>query len=150
MEGGGTNAIPEFYVSRSRDGDGKRKESKKKRDFSVLYSWLDCSGTRRMEKSVEIPGQGTHRYLAVHHLLPVPGHPRIAPACNPSPTDGRCASIGISNSCSSGGDLCLVSPIMQSKGRDCVFEGIIIKERTSFFPNPFSSKIFNNANFFLL
>lgn len=71
-----------------------------------------------MEKSVEIPGQETHRYLAVHHLLPVPSHRHTAPACNPSPTDGRCASIGISttNSCSAG-DLWLVWPIMQSKGR---------------------------------
>lgn len=79
-----------------------------------------------MEKSVEIPGQETHRYLAVHHLLPVPSHRQIAPACNPSPTDGRCASIGISttNSCSAG-DLWLVWPIMQSKGRDYAFEGII-------------------------
>lgn len=90
-----------------------------------------------MEKSVEIPGQETHRYLAVHHLLPVPSHRHTAPACNPSPTDGRCASIGISttNSCSAETFGSFDRLCNRRGGEDYVFEGII--GESAVFSNPF-------------
>lgn len=98
---------------------GAKREIEDRNDLSPLQERRLTLNNRGTEKSGEILGTQSHRYLSMHHLLPT------GCTCvhlNPSQcahADGRCARVrwnSAMNSCSLGDRLWLVPPIMQPQG----------------------------------